>query len=65
LKNNNQPPVDSSNKPEQASWHQARSQCHGTIAWLNGGSVADALALEILIMLQEQKMFGKETINQQ
>jgi len=59
LKNNNQPPVDSSNKPEQASWHQARRQCHGTIAWLNGGSIAGALALKHKKCLGKKQSTGK------
>jgi len=36
LKNNNQPPVDSASKPEQASWHKQdcsiMAQQHGSMA---------------------------------
>jgi len=58
LKDNNQPLVDSASKPVQA-----RGQHHDMTAWLNGGSIAGALALELVLMSQEEKMFGKETIN--
>jgi len=33
-----------------------------TASWLNGSSITDALVLELVILSEEQKMFGKETI---